>query len=53
MIQITKKEAQAVRSRFPAAHIYRTARQKSKRHHYWCAEEPGILAMIAHMRGEA
>lgn len=53
MILISKTEAKEVRRRFPYAHIYRTAKQKSKRHHYWCSEEPDVLTLIARMRARA
>lgn len=50
MVLISKEEAKEVRKRFPFAHIYRTARQKSKRHRYWCSEEPEVLNLIDRMR---
>ena len=50
MVLISKEEAKEVRKRFLFAHIYRTARQKSKRHGYWCSEEPEVLNLIDRMR---
>lgn len=51
MVLVTKEEARQVRIRFSYAHVYRTSKQKSKRHRYWCSEEPDVLEYLRRMRG--
>ena len=51
MIAINKAEATAIRERCPQAHIVRTMKQKSKRHHYFCEETGATMAVIREMRG--
>ncbi len=52
LIPISKAEAKAVRENFPHIHIVRTMKQKSKRGHYYCEENPRALAFIRNMRNE-
>ena len=53
MILINKAEAQAVRKKFGDwVGITRTCKQKSKRHHYWCAEEPGVTEYVQKLRNK-
>lgn len=52
MISINKKEAMAVREKFPRVHITRTCQKHSDRHHYYCEEAPGAMALIRKMRGD-
>lgn len=51
MIAINKDEAMEVRKRCPNAHIRRTMRQKSKRHHYFVEETREVMAVIRAKRG--
>lgn len=53
MIIVTKSEVEAIREKFPRAHIVRTMKQKSKRHRYFCEESPYVLKFIASLRGDA
>lgn len=46
MVAITKKEKEAIVAQFPHAHIARTMRQKSKRHHYYCEERAAIMRFL-------
>lgn len=50
MVAIDKRESQEIRKRFPFACIYRTARQRSKRHRYFVSEEPPVLAFLREFR---
>ena len=50
MLAINKTEAEAIRNRFPDAHIVRTMKQKSKRHRYYCEETSKVLRLIAELR---
>lgn len=50
MILVNKEEAMAIRERFPDTSVYRTCKQKSRRHRYYAAEELGILKLVARMR---
>lgn len=46
MILINKEEAEAIRVRFPDAHIVRTVKNKSKRHRYYCEESRRVIRFI-------
>lgn len=50
MVQITKSEKLAVLERFPDAHIKRTVKQKSGRHHYYCEEASRIMDFLHEYR---
>lgn len=50
MVAITKQEKEAINKRFPSAHIVRTMKQKSKRHHYFCEETRRVLAYLDELR---
>lgn len=52
MIAITKAEKEVISTRFPNAHIVRTMKQKSKRHHYYCEESNRIIRLLKTLRGE-
>lgn len=52
MIAINKAEAEAIRKHCRGAHIVRTMKQKSKRHHYFCEETSRVMKVIRKMRGE-
>ena len=52
MISINKKEATAVREKFPRVYITRTCQKHSDRHHYYCEEAPGAMDLIHKMRGD-
>lgn len=50
MVLIGKEEAKAIRRKFPALHLVRTCKQKSKRGRYFCEERPDVLAYITLLR---
>lgn len=52
MLAINKTEAEAIRKRFPDAHIVRTMKQKSKRHRYYCEETGKVLNFISKLRAD-
>lgn len=52
MVAITKEESQVIRQRFPNAHIVRTMKQKSKRHHYYCEETKRVMNTLAELRSD-
>lgn len=53
VILINKAEAQAVRKKLGDwVGITRTCKQKSQRHHYWCATEPGVEEFIQKFRNK-
>ena len=52
MIRISLDEKNAIRNVFKDVHIVRTMKQKSHRHRYYMAEEPGPMRMLRRLRGE-
>ena len=52
MVAITKNEREAISKKYPSAHIVRTMKQKSKRHHYFCEETQRVMAYLEQLRGE-
>lgn len=50
MISINKAEKEAIHKRFPDAHIVRTMKSKSKRHHYYCEETRRIINFLRELR---
>ena len=50
MIAINKAEKDAISARFPNAHIVRTMKQKSKRHHYYCEESKPVMRYLDMVR---
>lgn len=52
MIRISLDEKNTIRKAFPDVHIARTMKQKSHRHRYYMAEEPGPMRMLRRLRGE-
>ena len=51
MIAINKAESEVIRERCPNAHIVRTEKQRSKRHHYYCEESRKVMEVIRELRG--
>lgn len=51
MIAINKFEKEVISKNLPNAHIVRTMKQKSKRHHYYCEETGAVIQLLASMRG--
>lgn len=51
MIAITQKEKEAILAKYPKTYIVRTMKQDSRRKHYFCTENKGVMALIAKMRG--
>ena len=50
MVAINKDESMKIRKRFPNAHIVRTMKQKSKRHHYFVEETRRVMAYLNQLR---
>lgn len=50
MVVITKKEKKLILQKFPNTHIRRTAKQDSKRHHYYCEEASWVLDYLDKIR---
>lgn len=50
MIAINKAESEIIRKNFPNAHIVRTMKQKSKRHHYFCEESKAVMRFLNDLR---
>ncbi len=53
MVAITKQEKEAIQRRFPSAHIVRTMKQKSKRHHYFCEEASRVMTYLKSLRASS
>lgn len=53
MVSITADEKKRVLAAFPNVHIVRTMKQRSKRHHYYMAEDVGPLQYLNSLRAEA
>lgn len=51
MVAITKAEKEALHAAYPHAHIVRTMKQKSKRHHYYCEETERVMRFLDELRG--
>ena len=52
MIAINKAEKEAILSRFENAHIVRTMKQHSNRHHYYCEETRQVVNFLNKLREE-
>lgn len=50
MIQINKKEKEVISQQLPDAHVVRTMKQKSKRHHYYCEENEQVMQLLTELR---
>jgi len=50
LVSINKYEKEAIKKHFPNAHIMRTVKQKSKRHHYYCEETSAVMAFLKDFR---
>ncbi len=50
MIAISKEEKEIISRECPKAHIVRTMKQKSKRHHYYCEESRQVMRVIDRIR---
>ena len=50
MIQINKSEREIINKKFPRAHIVRTMKNDSRRHHYYCEETKQILHLLNSIR---
>ena len=46
MVRVTKNEKEAILKSFPDAHIRRTMKRKSERHHYFCEESEKIIEFL-------
>jgi len=51
LITITASEKKVIAEMLPRVHIVRTMKSKSKRHHYYMAEEPAAMRLLAKLRG--
>lgn len=52
MIAISKKEKEIINRECPHAHIVRTMKQKSKRHHYYCEESRQVMRVLNRLRNQ-
>lgn len=52
MVAISRIEKDAIRAEFPRAHIVRTMKQKSKRHHYYCEETRAVMNFLSSLRND-
>lgn len=50
MVSVTKAEKEAIKERFPEAHIVRTMKQKHKRHRYYCEETRMVMEFLDGLR---
>ena len=50
MIAISKEEKEIILKMYPNVHIVRTAKQRSKRHRYYCEENRGAMALLKSLR---
>lgn len=50
MVAITKLEKNTIKEHYPNAHIVRTMKQKSKRHHYYCEETRAVMQFLQEFR---
>ena len=50
MIAINKEEKDIISKMYPAVHIVRTMKQKSKRHRYYCEENRSAMALLQSLR---
>lgn len=50
MISVSKAEKEAIKERFPEAHIVRTMKQKHKRHRYYCEETRQVIEYLYGLR---
>lgn len=46
MVRVTKNDKEAILKSFPDAHIRRTMKRKSERHHYFCEESEKIIEFL-------
>lgn len=46
MVRVTKNEKEAILKSFPDAHIRRTMKRKSERHHYFREESEKIIEFL-------
>ena len=51
MVLINKDEKMKITEVFPDVTIVRTMKHDSKRHHYYCPEEPRIMRYLSLLRG--
>lgn len=51
MISVNREEKDAIKKKFPDAHVVRTMRQDSKRQNYWATLEKRVAEKLAEMRG--
>lgn len=52
MVMISAEERKEILGRFPNICIVRTVKQKSKRHRYYCEENPRAMRFLKELRGE-
>lgn len=50
LIAINKEEKEIISKMYPNVHIVRTAKQRSKRHRYYCEENRAAMALLAQLR---
>ncbi len=52
MVAINATEKEVISKKFPGIHIARTMKNDSKRHHYFCEEDPDVMCLLRQMRGQ-
>ncbi len=52
MIAITAEEKKIICKKYPQAHIVRTMKKDSKRHHYYMTEAGAPMNLLRSLRGE-
>jgi len=50
LIAISKEEKEIILKMYPNVHIVRTAKQRSRRHRYYCEENRGAMALLKSLR---
>lgn len=50
MIAISKTEKAVISKELPDAHVVRTMKQKSGRHHYYCEESDAVMQILSQLR---
>lgn len=51
MIMVTKREAMEIRKKFPELYVTRTCKQHARKSTYYATETPGVLNLLAKLRG--
>lgn len=52
MVAISKEEKEVIREKLPHAHIARTMKADSKRHHYYVEESRAAMRLLQRLRNQ-